>query len=184
MVGEIPIHQYVVQFALEPDNLCDDYFHFTVVRHPLARLVSHYRQQIDGQPAFSLIEDRSIGGQTYDTFRDFAELVLLNNPNSLDAHVAPMFPAIDGIRLDMSLTTTSMNHMWNTLPIQGNVPLPDRGRKDTKMVSCCADWPSERFLETNERPPWQCYYDSDLRKDAIAYFSQDVSRWFSEESTQ
>ena len=141
--------------------------------------MSHYRQQIQATPAFSLIATRSSGGQIYDTFRDFAELVLQTDPQDLDPHVAPMWPALAGVRIDATLTTETMNRHWDTLPIQGNVPLPDHGRRDTDPVSCCVDWPSERFVDNGLWPPWGCYYDRDLMADASRYFDHDLARWFS-----
>lgn len=176
------IHDWVSQYPhAYPEQPYPDYFHFTVVRHPLARLASHYRQQVqspDG-PAYTLRPRMSAGDQIFDTFRDFCEIVLFTDPSDLDPHCAPICPALQGVTLDRVLYTDTMNATWSSLPITPNPVLPGTGSRPTEPARCCVDWPSGRFRETEARPPWTCYYDAALRSDMEDYFREDIARFFS-----
>lgn len=161
------------------------YFHFTVVRNPLARLVSVYRQQV-GKPEFNVDSGRPRIQQTYSSFRDFMGIVCSTPPERLEAHRSPQWPAVKGVPLDAVVHLERLEAEWPpvaerigvadhplpNLPIEWHMP-------KTEIVGCCADWPPERFQEENIRPHWQSYYDETLRAVAELRFADDLEHWYS-----
>jgi len=173
------IHVYYNRHAVK--YRCDKYggfFHFTVVRHPLARLVSHYRQQIRA-PAFNLDLSRPRIQQAYSSFREFIGIVCSTPDERLNAHVAPQWPAIEDVEMDAIYRLENISRHCPLLSGAG-VPeygLPEGSLPQVNIDECCADWREEQFRQSDIRPRWQHYYDETLRSLVRFRFSSDF-KWY------
>ena len=158
------------------------YYHFTVVRNPRARLVSHYRQQIV-QPGYTTNGERTHHQQAYSSFRDFVGIVCTTPPERLDQHVAPQWPVVEGVKLDAVVHLEQMEAEWAPVVAKlgvDHIPLrPVNLHRYTEPVECCADWRPEQFLDEGLRPPWECYYDDTLLAITQIPFAEDLERWYS-----
>ncbi len=176
------VHQMAGSFPHYRPEIHLDFFHFTVVRNPLARLVSHYRQEADfaPSPAYNLILNKPPEEQRYDTFRQFAEIILGTPPEDLNPHVAPLSPSLEGAPLTRTLRLEEIDAEWPPLMRQLGLPddpLVNRWPRN-RLRGCCVDWPQERFFQAGLRPDWQDYYDPPLRKAVCDCFREDLERWY------
>ncbi len=157
-------------------------FQFVVVKHPLARLASHFRQQAHCPGPRLHLDTRGplLNEWPGGTFRRYVEMLVDVPQEYVDPHVRRQgcgLPSLDAV-----VRSERLKRDWP--PVMRRVGLPEGAYPPlcnksplTPAVPCCADWPIEQFAETNARPPWHCFYDGALKRLAQQYYCSDFERF-------
>ena len=161
-----------------------DFFNFTVVRNPFARIVSHFRQQIKAKPEFNTLQRFPVKWQKYKTFRDFIQLILRATDGQLEHHVATYSHAMKGVTLHQVLKIPipdrELATLFRQLGTESSTLRLTNTTTYTGVSECCADWPLDRFVTTRLSPSWECYYDQKLI-DLVAWrYREDLQTFFPE----
>ena len=179
------------------------YFKFTIVRHPLSRLVSAYLNKIVGakSAARRVIRNSQLrnghlglhvawgwlrGKPFFDaerslTFREFAQQVARENQDRIDPHFRPQSRLLQGIELDfvgrLENIHSDFEFVRRRLGIAAPLPESNIRREDISQGSeCAADWPASRF-RTGGAPKWPHFYDASLLKLADKLYAADFARF-------
>jgi hypothetical protein len=180
----------VVREALRSDR----YFKFTVVRHPLRRLVSAYLDKIVnalyagkevialGQRArgatswatMQIDEERSL------TFREFVQTLAVSNSETVDVHFRAQHRLLRGLCFDLVGRFENLQHDFALVRQRLNIasPLPDRQNTSYSLSGneCVADWPAVRFRGV-AAPTWPRFFDESLRQISCQLYEADLQRF-------
>lgn len=162
--------------------------HFTVVRNPLPRLVSHFRQQIAAQPqpgwragpAWNLDTGRAPQRQYYCTFREYVGVICSVPDYRLESHVHPYSHTLKGLPSVLEIHLEEIDQSWpDLLRALGLLPQPLAWRMPTIYTTTefCGDWLLKRF-PVNVMPQWQCYYDTELQQQVREKYHEDFERFY------
>jgi len=167
-------------------QLHEDFFHFTVVKHPLARLASHFRQQAHVVKAHRLHLDtryEPLNEWPEGTFRKYVEK-LVNVPQEyVDPHVQQQSWPIPANHVFV-VQSEHLNRDWpnavTALAAAGRPPRHNVSRQtppDTYLGGYCADWPIRWFAERDCWPRWEVFYDDTLLGLAAEHYRPDFERF-------
>ncbi len=158
--------------------------HFTVVRNPFSRLVSHFRQQVSAGPLGLLDIDKTLQQQRYDSFRQFVGVVCGTPEHRMESHIMPYSRVLRGVCLHAILPLEKIDDGCGWLALMRALELPQKylawrmRTPHTDDTAFCGDWPSERFREDYSRPAWPCYYDDTLRQQVKEKYHDDFERFY------
>ncbi|QDU30243.1 Sulfotransferase family protein [Anatilimnocola aggregata] len=203
-------HRLADEFALrhrsraEIERVLSDpsYFKFTVVRHPLRRLVSAYLDKVVKvkSTAFEVIQSGQVAagclsaktalnwmrGLPLDrerslTFREFVTALRGQRPAQLDVHFRAQHRLLRGIEFDTvgKLETLEQDFASVQQHLNVTVPLPVRHAFEYEAVEhgeCVADWPAARF-RTIKAPQWGRFYDAPLLPACESLYDGDFKRF-------
>jgi hypothetical protein len=145
--GKITLHK-----GRSPD-LVKGLVSFAVIRHPLDRLVSCFVNKIEGKRPG--IPERYRGARR---FSDFATLVLETPADKANLHFRPQHYLLPKEVMYL-FQMESLKKNWEALcaAIGHQLDLPD--------------------LNVSPHASWKSYYSPRLRKDAAAYYEEDMVLW-------
>jgi len=198
------------QFALrrrspaEIERVLSDpsYFKFTVVRHPLRRLVSAYLDKVVKvkSPAYNVIISGQVAagclstgnlvnwlrGLPLDrerslTFREFVASLPKQRLENLDAHFREQDRLLRGIEFDLVGKLENLVQDFAAIQRHLNVstPLPMRNSGDyaiAEVAECVADWPAAQF-RLGKVAPWHRFYDEALLSECERFYAKDFARF-------
>ncbi|WP_425614606.1 sulfotransferase family 2 domain-containing protein [Anatilimnocola sp. NA78] len=178
------------------------YFKFTVVRHPLRRLVSSYLDKIVKvkTPAYDVIVSGQVAAGCLNTgnvvnwlrglpldkersltFREFVASLPKQNLEKLDTHFREQDRLLRGIEFDVVCQMENLVQDFAAVQRQLNVsqPLPIRNSGDyaiADIAECVADWPAARFRD-GQAADWSGFYDADLLAQCEKFYARDFARF-------
>lgn len=142
------IHQWKNKFNPKEH---ENYFHFTVVRHPLARLVSHWDQQVT-----SGTEKRSLAR--------YIQYVVAEPQATVDPHIARQHARLADVKMNLWIRLEEINNYWlglmDFLQLPAK-PLPVRNRRGA----------GDKWEEVLS--------DKTLRKIAEQHYEEDLALYYS-----
>jgi len=176
------------------------YFKFTFVRHPLRRLVSAYLDKVVNakRPAHELIlrgqanagcspstrrrwwQKPPIDAARSLTFREFVRALQAADPESLDIHFRAQHRLLRGLRFDFVGKLENLPQDFSAVQqrLQNTAPLVWRHITEYSAPApeCVADCPAARFRGV-AAPPWQSFFDEELRADCCQLYADDFERF-------
>lgn len=176
------------------------YFKFTFVRHPLRRLVSSYLDKIVNarEIAHPLIaagqlaqgcSQASLGSwwrapridaERSLSFREFVGAFAAADQEALEIHFRPQHRLLRGLEFDFIGKIENLPRDFEVVQkrLQISTPLTWKHQKDytVPVTGCVADWPAARFRNVAV-PPWQSFFDDELRRTADTLLADDFQRF-------
>ena len=182
MVKDETVHIAVHRLLQYDPSQHGDLLHFSVVKHPLSRLASHFSQQTRDQTDQRLYLDYRkppLGRWPGGTFRRYVDL-LVNVPQEfVDNHVqrqSYMLP--DEVFI---VRSERLKEEWPPLMRRLGMleELPPRYNvtPTTDHAECCADWTIQELFEREARPKWRHFYDRELLEKAALHYQEDMVRF-------
>lgn len=182
----------VVRAALYDDG----WFRFTVVRHPLRRLVSAYLDKVvnakstahaliaAGQAAlgYPSTTDRypTIDTQRSLSFREFVRALHGADQETVDVHFRAQARLLRGLKFDhvgkIENLPADFAAVQRALGIEAPLAWKHVREYSIPVLECVADWPAERFRNVAV-PPWQAFYDEVLRQSVSELYAADFERF-------
>lgn len=179
-----------------------NYFKFTIVRHPLSRLVSAFLDKIAGakRPGVRLIRNFHLrhgtlswgeiwhwirGGKLLAsplglTFRQLVEQLVRERPGSIDQHFRSQTDLLRGVPFDFigrfENLASDFQKIQNRLSC--DVPLSKQHVQKYEPLArnhCVADWPVEHL--SRPAPSWQSFFDAEILEMTAELYAGDFERF-------
>jgi len=144
-VGQSSVHNFVGPRGshFDPDRH-RNYFHWTVVRHPLARIVSHWDQQ---------------GVDKLGSLAEYVRELVVLGPDGQDIHVMPQVLGLWGLSMHAVLRLEEIGEAWPRM--MRFLGLPDDPLPVRTARGAGAMWRT-RFADPLVRDVAERYYAADL----------------------
>ena len=177
-----------------------DWFKFTFVRHPLARLVSAYLDKVVPAKATAARLIRSyqmhdpsaawwqrllarvrIDARRSLTFRQLVKQLACETPQELDEHFRPQSLLVAGLPLDFVGRVERMEEDFAFVQrrLDTNVPLSHKKRQSYTVEAgdFVADWPAEAFRTDAPHPHWRRFFPPAVLAGAAQIYRDDFARY-------